>query len=72
MPPVFTSDHLGRLVIECRGEVTVEAPGIPMSEAEGHLAALAERRTTRFTDETGILYVVDGLSVVVAHWEPNR
>lgn len=72
MPPVFTSTHLGKLVIECRGEVSVQAPGIPLDEARDHLAALARRETITFTDETGTLHAVDGLSMVAAHWEPNR
>lgn len=72
MAALYSEDHPGTLVVECRGEITVEIDGVPKAEAQTVLADLAARRTTNLEARSGSLYVVDGLSVIAAHWSPDR
>lgn len=69
---MHTANHPGTLVIECRGDVTIEVTGVPKGEAENILTDLAARRTRTIVALDGAMYVVDGLSLVAARWSPDR
>lgn len=68
----YSTDHVGRLVVQCSDQIEVEIQGVTLGQTRSALVELSRHESAMIKSDSGRLYLIDGLRFIAGYWDPNR